>query len=151
MKDEYSTLCRKLRTSQESNDSASSPFLPTNYKQCERIIILPQQDMTWRCQLRYTFRNKKACCLCKYGLSQNAIEWILKVTHENKDRGVLQFAPRWTLQLDYTVSLTKHAITLNTLQIIFNGLCKIYNTLLITTSIHDKAEKYELRLQTFRY
>ena len=39
-----------------------------------------------------------------------------------------------------TVSLAKHAIAKNALQILFNGLCKIYNTILITISINNKAK-----------
>ena len=43
-----------------------------------------------------------------------------------------------------TVSLTKHAISKHALQIMFNDLCKIYNIILITTSINGEVEKHEL-------
>ena len=41
----------------------------------------------------------------------------------------------------YRTSLAKHTVAKNALQILFNSFCKMYNTILITTSIKDKAEK----------
>jgi len=40
-----------------------------------------------------------------------------------------------------TFSLAKYAIDKDALQILFNYLYKVYNTILITTSINDKAEQ----------
>jgi len=50
-----------------------------------------------------------------------------------------------------TVSLAKYAIAKNALQILFDVLCKIYNTLLITTYISDISRENMNYEYTLRY
>ena len=47
-----------------------------------------------------------------------------------------------------TVSLIKYVIASNVLQILFKGLWKSYNTILVTTSINEKAEEYKCWIHT---
>ena len=80
---------------------------------------------------------------------------ILKVTKGNKDVRTCSISSTSCPEMKVatspdTVSLTKHAIAKNALQILFNGLCEIYNIIFIITYIKHKAEKHEIRL-SFRY
>ena len=74
---------------------------------------------------------------------------ILKVSQENKAHEACSNSVTIYSEMNVTtcpdsVSLIKHAIVRNALQILFNGLSKICHIILITTSINQKAEKHEL-------
>ena len=70
----------------------------------------------------------------------------MKVTQEHKDFGAcsndVTICPeRNVTTCPNTVSLIKHEIAQNVLQILFKGLCDSYSE---TTSINEKARKHEL-------